>query len=344
MKEIVILDPMLDQAVAMAKYLKKYGNYKVIGCITKKPKGILNKLDTYKYFNEIIYHEINQLLLDKYPVIVPVGALSTKQYFDIAETCRVGEVVFKRENLRVSDKIFMLNLCEQLNIPVPKTYEAGEKIEKFPVFCKSKYELSSLPKIRKIAKQQSDIDKLPHNEIIIQEYIKHPSTFCVAFLAISGKIEVCFIHEELLSYPKHGGSGVFLKKVYYDALFDYTSSLLEKLNYDGWGLAEFKYIPEKKEFIFMEINAKFWASLEFSMSGNSRFGRFLFGIKYPSKFGLWFTFVSRLFITNIFQIFRYLPRIIISRKTKSGSLLKMLGVFLKHWAGKFTKKKYLQNV
>ena len=328
---------MLDQAVALAKYLKKYGNFKVIGCITHKQSGIFNKLVNFKYFDKIIYNEINQNLLDKYSVVIPVGASSTKQYFNITDTCKVGIVNFKKENLLVSDKTYMLNLCKQLNIPVPLTYCDGEKIEKFPVFCKSKYEFSSLPKIREIARNQSDIDNLPHNEIIIQEYIGYPSTFCVGFIANSGKINACFMHEELLSYPKQGGSGVLLKKIYNEQLFNYTNTLLTELNYNGWGLAEFKYIPEKNEYVFMEINAKFWASLEFALSGNSHFGKLLFGLNYSSKMGIWFTFIHRLLITNIFMIFRYLPKIIISRKSKSGSFFKVISVFLNHWAEKLKK-------
>jgi len=334
MTEIVILDHTLDQAVAIAKYLKKYGNHKVTGCIIGKQTGIFNKLDNYKYFDNIIYNDINQNLLEKYPVVIPVGASSTKQYFDFADCCRLGEVNFKKENLLVSDKVYMLNLCKKLNIPIPKTYIEGEQIENYPVFCKSKYEFSNLPKIRKIARKQSDIDNLPHNEVIIQEFIKHPSTFGVGFIAKAGKIDACFMHEELVSYPKQGGSGVLLKKIYNEQLFNYTNNLLTELNYNGWGLAEFKFVPERNEYVFMEINAKFWASLEFALSGNSRFGKLLFGLNYSSKMGIWFTFIHRLLITNIFMIFRYLPKIIISRKSKSGSFLKVIAVFLNHWAEK----------
>ena len=338
-QEIVILDPSLDQAVAIAKYLKKFGNYKIIGCFDYKKLGILSKFDNHKYFDEIIFQELNHLLFDKYSIIIPVGASSALNYFKSANICTIGEVDFKKENLVVSDKIYMLNLCKQLNIPIPKTYEHKQKIEKFPVFCKSRYEISDTMKIRKILKSESDINSLPHSEVIIQEYINNLSTFGVGFIAKNGKIITHFIHKELISDPISGGSGVLLEKIDNKQLYNYTSVLLDALNYTGWGLAEFKYVPTRDEYVFMEINAKFWASLEFSLLCNPDFGKLLFGIEYPAKPRKYFAFINRLIVTYSWHIFRYLPQIIVSYKSISGSWRKLLVDFLNHWAGVFIKKK-----
>ena len=336
-KEIVILDPFLDQAIAIAKYLKKYGNYHIIGCIDSQKRGILSRYQNHKYFDEIIEHEINKKLLDRYTIVVPTGGYSTQRYFDIAAECRVGEVIFKKENLRVSDKIDMLDLCIKIDVPVPKTYGLDEKNLNFPLFCKSKHENSTLPKVRKILRKQSDFDKLPHNDVIIQDYINYPSYFGVAFIAKEGKIITSFVQKLILSYPIRVGSGLLLKKIENETLIKHTATLLEALNYSGWGLADFIYNPKKDEYVFMEINAKFWASLEFTLLSNSEFGRLLFGLDYASKPTKYFTFINRLLVTYSWRVFRYLPEIIVSYKSKSGSWRKMIVEFLNHWGGVFKK-------
>jgi hypothetical protein len=50
------------------------------------------------------------------------------------------------------------------------------------------------------------------------------------------------------------------------------------MNYNGWGLAEFKYCKNRKDYVFMELNAKFWASLEFFLLNKPEFAKQLFHI------------------------------------------------------------------
>ncbi|MCL2073550.1 MAG: hypothetical protein FWH18_06505 [Marinilabiliaceae bacterium] len=334
-QEIVILEPKYDQAIALAKYLKKSGNFKVIGCIDKINNSFTNKFYSHKYYDEIIEHEINKLLLDKYSIVVPTGASSTLCYSKIADFCKIGDVIFKKENLIVSDKLYMLNLCQQLKVPIPKMYNLDDKIKQFPLFCKSKYEISEYKKIKKVLKTKSDIDNLPHKEVIIQEYIQSSSTFGMGFIAKEGKIITSFMHEELISYPKQGGAGVLLKIFENKEIYQHTATLLHALNYTGWGLSEFKYDSLRNEYVFMEINGKFWASLEFALLCNPQFGKLLFGIDYPAKPKKYFVYLNRLMTTYSWKVFKYLPQIVAAYKSKSGSCRKMLVEFLNHWAGVF---------
>ena len=58
---------------------------------------------------------------------------------------------------------------------------------------------------------------------------------------------------------------------------------MKNLKYSGWGLIEFKYCPKRKDYVFMEVNAKFWASIEFTLINNPAFFFKLFGIQYEIK-------------------------------------------------------------
>lgn len=309
---ILILDPDLCQSVAIAKYLKKYSdNNKIIGC---RPSSNQRLNNTF-FFNKYITHDIERTLLDGYSVIIPTGGQSTLEFSNLCPEFKLGEIEFRKENLVVSDKHYMHGICNELDIPVPYTYQAGEKIEAFPVFYKSDHETSEFGKHRGIVKTHDNLDKIPKQGILIQEYIPTPSTFGVGFIAQDGKLLAYFMHEELISYPKEGGSGVILKRINEPKLLKYTSQLVDKLKYHGWGLAEFKYCTHRNDYVFMEINAKFWASLEFTLMGNPLFGKLLFGLDYPAKSSNHIVYINRLLRSNPINWLKYLPQIVTGYRT-----------------------------
>jgi hypothetical protein len=333
---VLILEPDLGQSVAIAKYLRKYtGNSCIIGCRQKAKTNRLKWLNGSKYYNKYIVREINRPLLDEYPVIIPTGGRSTLAFRGLCPSFRLGEVEFRKENLVVSDKNYMHKLCRELNVPIPYTYHFGEKVESFPVFYKSDHETSSLGKLRGIVRSQEDLDKLPQRGILVQEYIPTPSTFGVGFIAQEGKLLTHFMHEELLSYPKEGGSGVVLKKTDDTRLLQYTSKLIEKLQYHGWGLAEFKYCKRRDDYVFMEINAKFWASFEFTLLANPLFGKLLFGLDYPAKSSSHIVYIHRLLMSNPINWLKYLPQIISGHRTLSGGWRKAVSSAIQGIVGLF---------
>jgi hypothetical protein len=316
---ILILEPDLGQSIAIAQYLKKYaGNHRITGCRQKAKTNRLKWLNNSACYDQYIVSDIHRSLPDEYAVIIPTGGLSTLAFTGLFPTFHLGEVGFRKENLAVSDKNYMHGLCRELDIPIPYTYRSGEKVETFPVFYKSDHETSSLGKIRGIARSQADLDKLPQQGVLIQEYIPTSSTFGVGFIARDGKLLTHFMHEELLSYPREGGGGVILKRTDDAKLLQYTSRLVEKLQYHGWGLAEFKYCKRRNDYVFMEINAKFWASFEFTLLGNPLFGKLLFGLDYPAKSDKYMVYIHRLLMSNPINWLKYLPQIVTGHRTLAG--------------------------
>lgn len=321
----LILEPDLGQSTAIAKYLKKYSvNANIVGCRQIAKTNKLRWLNDMPYFNKYMVHQIDRSLLDKYSIIIPTGGQSTLKFCGLCPEYHLGEVGFRKENLVVSDKNYMHGICDRLNIPFPYTYRCEEKVETFPVFYKSDHETSVYGKFRGIARSQKALDKLPKHGILVQEYIPTPSTFGVGFIAQDGQLIAHFMHEELLSYPKEGGSGVILKRINNEKLLEYTSRLVDKLKYHGWGLAEFKYCPRRNDYVFMEINAKFWASFEFTLLGNPLFGKLLFGLDYPANSKEYIVFIHRLALSNPVNWLKYLPQIVFGHRTLSGGWRKFV--------------------
>lgn len=281
MKTVLILDPTLDQAIVIAKYIRRYGTgFKVFACFEDKLKSFPGA----QWFDEVVIHSFDDSsLVARYDYVVPSGAYSTYKLLSSVESLRVGNVNLSISNLVLYDKLKTLDIGERLGIPTPVTFNSVDKVENLPVFYKEPFETGGGK--RGIARTSKELDAIAvHENLIYQEYINTPVTYGVGFLAEEGDMLTSFLHKEILSMPKAGGSGVVLERIASDRrLLDYTKRIIEDLSYSGWGLAEFKYCNRRDDFVLMEVNTKFWASIEFAFLNNNTFLRDLFGISYHEQ-------------------------------------------------------------
>jgi len=312
MKKILIFEADSSQAQALAKFIKKYSNYYIVGCIKEKIRFNQNS------FNEIIISELSSVDILKYDYILPMGANST--YLIIRkynELFYCHDIKFDIQNLIVFDKEIMLNIAKNIDIPIPNTYYKLESIEKYPIFYKDDFENGG--GTRGVA---INLESIPIVEnLIYQEYIDTPSTYGVSFLAQNGKILTSTSHKEVLSYPKDGGSAVLIESFDDERILKYTKKMIEELNYNGWGLSEFKYCNKRDDFVFMEINGKFWASIEFMLRENPQFLKYLLDIKYSKIKTKRILFINRLFQYSMQDIFKNIKYFNTSFIAKEGSLL-----------------------
>ena len=300
MKKVLIYEANSNQALSIAKYIKKHSNYYVIGLIEKNIK--FNK----KFYDKIIIEDFKKIDITEYDYILPMGANSTYLIVNKYKNLLFDNGInFSEKNLIVYNKTKILEVANNLDIPIPKTYYKKENIKSFPCFYKEDFENGG--GMRGIANNINDIPK--YNKLIFQEYIDTPSTYGVGFLAKNGEILTYIIHKEVISYPQVGGSAVVIEEFKDKRLLEYTKILLKELNYSGWGLAEFKYCNKREDFVFMEINGKFWASIEYMLINNSKFLNYILGIEYKVIKVSKILFINRLFaypFIDIIKNFKYL--------------------------------------
>ena len=55
------------------------------------------------------------------------------------------------------------------------------------------------------------------------------------------------------------------------ALSDATAKLVERLDYTGVGMFEYRYDPATGDWVFLEINARFWGSLPLAIAAGANF-------------------------------------------------------------------------
>src|SRR5690606_12762372 len=131
-------------------------------------------------------------------------------------------------------------------------------------------------KFRGIARTAREV---PVGNLVLQEVIRGGGVHALGFLARDGESVASHGHHEVASYPALGGSAAILARDAEPRVAAHTKALLRASGYSGWGLAEFKYCPSRDDFVFMEVNAKLWASWEMALRNEPAFARILFGIE-----------------------------------------------------------------
>ena len=298
MKKVLFLQSNKDQAYTFSKYLKKSNKFELY-------------FDKPKYDRKI-----------NYDVVIPCGAVSTLLYFMDKGSLKIGELDFAEENFITYEKIKTLKLVKNIGVHIPRTYNNKKDLDFFPIFYKSLRE--DTYRERGILLNKEDLKKIKSKTVFYQEYIPSVGTFSVGFLADRGKIITSFAQKEVISVPFHGGSAVVLEKIEDKRLHKHSEKIVKALNYSGWGLAEFKYCDTRDDYIFMEVNAKFWASIEFTFLNNPLFLKLLFDIDIKKRNLKKAVFIDRVILSNRREIFKAVPFMLTGKWLKTQPIKKAI--------------------
>lgn len=283
--KICITDATFKHSLGLARYLKEYDStLKLIGITEFKPK-------TYSLYKRQYDHlEIGPLsdILKKieHDLVIPVGNKSVEL---ISRLQQHKAILPKKEMIDLAiSKRLTAELAENLGIPVPKTYQIMhiEDISNlqltFPCIVKGALEagknLISYPKNKKelhnavtnFINDPSQQQTMP----IIQEYVPGVGLGFFAFYQ-KGILKRFYMHQRIRELPITGGSSTAAKTIFHPKGFEYGKMLLDKLEWHGPAMVEFRYDPLQDKLWLMEINPKFWGSTELGLAAGVNFGEFL---------------------------------------------------------------------
>ncbi len=295
MKSVLFLQSNKEQTYTFTKFLKK----------AKKFELYFDKTSKYDKKKE-------------FDIVIPCGAVSTSLYFMAKGKLSIGQMNFAEENFITYEKIKTLKVVKEIGVPIPETYTKKEDINTLPIFYKSLRE--DTYRERGIAYTKESLDKIKSKTVFYQEFIPTMGTYSVGYLADRGKIVTAFAQKEVISVPYHGGSAVVLEKWEDQRLFDHTAKIVEKIGYSGWGLAEYKYCNKRDDYVFMEINAKFWASIEFTFLNNPLFLKILFDIEAKKRDIKKAVFINRIIQSDMKVFPKIAPHLIGSKWLKTEPL------------------------
>lgn len=199
---------------------------------------------------------------------------------------------------RVSDKRALMEIARSLGVPVPEQHvvagpdaDAAEAVRwararGFPVIVKPHRSAvvgeSSVSRLGVgIAADAAELDdrlrRLPPEAfpVMVQEKIAGPGLGAF-FLARDGEVILRFAHRRLREKPPTGGVSVLREGVpLREDLAAYSEALLEHVGWSGVAMVEFKEDASTGTPYLMEINGRFWGSLQLAIDCGVDFPRAL---------------------------------------------------------------------
>lgn len=200
---------------------------------------------------------------NKINVILPIGyqatALFSQQYDHFSQYAMIP--IAQKESIRIAgNKDATLQLAEQLGIRIPKYYKSIDEVNQYPVVLKG---IKGAGQIRYI-NSQNDLNQKTFDDLIIQEYIPGEG-FGFFALYNQGELRAFFMHHRIREYPFTGGPSTTAESVYDPKLKELGVKLLDALKWHGVAMVEFKKDARDGKFTLMEINPKFWGSLDLAI-------------------------------------------------------------------------------
>jgi len=265
---------------------------------------------TFKYTSPLesppaFLRDLRKELSDEdYELIIPMTDVTTiliSENRDIVpDHCKIPLPERKAVN-KAMDKGEVCALAASKNIPIPKTYviqkktdlEMVAKTAKFPVVVKPRFSRSWTGKgwisgatsyVHEPAELVNLYDGWPHDLPfpLLQERIHGPG--CGVFLLIvDGVTKAIFFHKRLREKPPSGGVSVLRESIAPEPdLQMYAQQILEALGWKGVAMVEFKIDLRDGRPRLMEINPRFWGSLQLAIDSGVNFPLLL----YRSQMGM----------------------------------------------------------
>lgn len=198
----------------------------------------------------------------------------------------------------VRDKRNLIRFAEAHGIPVPRTYDTlsvpslsswgSGKDEGYvikPRISSGSFGMAYVKKAEDLAPSYQKVqDRYPFP--LIQEYIPDGGgTFGLsALFDESSNVRAAFVHKKLRMYPVRGGPSTLREGVEHPQIMELGLSLLKSLDWVGIAMAEFKVDPRDGIPKLMEVNPRFWGSLQLAIFSGVDFPYLILKMAMGEKF------------------------------------------------------------
>jgi predicted ATP-grasp superfamily ATP-dependent carboligase len=294
--KILILDGGNQNTLAIVRYLGRHKDLElhVVGynslsqaCYSKfADKKVFfpsPKKDPSGFYEALLI----QLKKEKYDLLMPVGFLSF-------EVCMQHKEEIKKHThvTLTNDESFALasnknktyRFAQENGIACPKTYFLKSKADikiletPFPIVIKAPFEMgknvveyahSKNEMIEKFEMLCNTYDFKEPDLPVVQQYIIGEGFGFFAYYE-EGKCIKKFMHRRIREYPVSGGASVCAESFYDEKLEENGKKMLDLVKWNGVAMVEFKKHSDG-EYKLMEINPKFWGSLELALASGVDF-------------------------------------------------------------------------
>ncbi len=229
-------------------------------------------------------------------VIIPVGEASTLALLERRDL--LPEVSIPTSDLahflRASDKSAVLDLAQTLGIDVPGQWTVADgtpavppvPAEAFPVVLKPSRSVTGLASERRkvgVRYAHSPRELEGHlselrsggDPVLVQSRIEGPG-LGIFMLRWRGELVATFAHRRIREKPPAGGVSVCCESVEpSEGLLGRSASLLAALDWSGVAMIEYKHDTRTGRNYLMEVNPRFWGSLQLAIDSGVDFPWYL---------------------------------------------------------------------
>jgi predicted ATP-grasp superfamily ATP-dependent carboligase len=289
MSDILVSQSSMKHSLAIIRHLARRGHrvYALaeptqfgIARFSRYCSGVFecNQRDEVAFLDEVTrilkHHRCDVLI----PVGYPVTHFVAKRAAELERLTRFLSPSAAMEGLAI-DKVEVSRVAESLGLPVPisvavssagQAQIAARKVG-FPLILKSRVEGGSF-QARRIHGSGELEDALSSGTggLMLQEYI--PGWGCGFFAIYAGRTcRRIFMHRRLREFPPSGGPSSCAGAFYDERLERCGRTLLDALAWNGVAMAEFRFDIRDRQYKLIEVNAKFWGSLELALAAGADF-------------------------------------------------------------------------
>ena len=179
----------------------------------------------------------------------------------------------------VRDKGNLMRFAESHGFPVPKTWYSpplspspamgggmGEGVVIKPRISSGSFGIVYVKKREDLISSYQNVhERYPFP--LIQEWIPDGGGVfgLSALFDEASSVKAAFVHKKLRMYPVQGGPSTLAEGVEHPQIMELGLSLLKSLNWVGVGMVEFKVDPRDGIPKLMEVNPRFWGSLQLAI-------------------------------------------------------------------------------
>jgi len=296
MFNVLIVRASYKKAYPIVESLKRAGYKVTVGMDSIRnevrfsifPDKVVPIVNPYRSEKLYIASILNAIKENHVDIVVPVGFIDfllLSKHKEILEKYAIIPVDTFEKITTLSDKRAISELAKSVEINYPKTLPLRMNVDLssiktfldeagFPLVVKGLGDDSRPKFISDFHNLLEEISLRIKDGILIQEFI--PGAGIGYFvLSYNGASIAEFMHKRILEVNPLGGASVKAVSYFDPELLSLGRRIVEKTKFTGVMMVEFKKNSETGKYYLLEINPKFWGSLELAYRAGVDFPRYL---------------------------------------------------------------------
>ena len=303
MNNVFVTDAQMRSSLAVIRSLGKNGLNVTAGEETRFTTGFFSKYcnsrvvypNPNKNQSEFVDHLIGELQKKEYDVLFPVADACLKPIIDNEEQIsKYTSIALPSKDIfsKGYDKGITLKIAIDNDIPCPKTYffdntedlhNASEYLE-FPLVVKPRISSGSrglyvCNSFEELVLRFEECQQ-KYGQLLVQEYIPHGGDLGVYTLFnFDSEPRALTVQRRIRSYPASGGPSTLRETVNNETskkAIDIAFRVLKAMGWVGVAMVEFRIDARDGIPKLMEINPRFWGSLQLSILSGVDFPHLLY--------------------------------------------------------------------